>query len=225
MDIKDFMPLVRIIALNIHRPLPSNIMLDDLIQDGMIGLILAFREHDSESGISFKSFVRNKIQWAIMDGLRAGDWAERTVRGRANKIARAIDSLQTRLQRAPTRKEIATALGIRLDDVTSILSDAYGIDFVEIDNHLTGETQDIPDSSMEPSAIADRRMAYSRAVAGLKTLLPDERKAFVLRAMCDMSGRQAAAEMEISESRVSQLYKAANEKLADYITRPRCVAH
>jgi DNA-directed RNA polymerase specialized sigma subunit len=49
MDIKDFMPLVKIIAQNIHRPLPSNIMMDDLVQDGMIGLIMAFREHDSNT--------------------------------------------------------------------------------------------------------------------------------------------------------------------------------
>ena len=225
MDIKDFMPLVRIIALKIHRPLPPNILLEDLVQDGMIGLITAFREHDADPDIPFKSFAHNKIQWAIMDGLRAGDWAQRAVRGRANKVARTIDSLQAQLQRAPTRKEIADALGIRLNDVTTILGDAYGIDFVEIDDRFMGETQDIPDSSMEPSAIADRRMAHSRAVAGLKTLLPSERKAFILRAMCDMSGREAAAEMKLSESRVSQLFKAANEKLADYITRPRHAAY
>jgi len=225
MDIKDFMPLVRIIALKIHRPLPHNILLEDLVQDGMIGLIMAFREHDADAGIPFKTFAHNKIQWAIMDGLRASDWAERSVRGRANRVARAIESLRTQLHRDPTRKEIADTLGIRANDVATILGDAYGLDFVEIDDRLQGEKQDIPDSSMEPSAIVDRRMAHSRAVAGLKALQPNERKAFILRAMCDMSGRQAAAEMELSESRVSQLYKAANEKLADYVTHTRYVAY
>lgn len=225
MDIKDFMPLVRIIALKIHRPLPPNIMLDDLIQDGMIGLILAFREHDADSGIPFKTYACNKIQWAIMDGLRASDWAERAVRGRANKVARTIDQLQAQLQREPTKKEIADALGIRVDDVTAILGDAYGLDFVRIDDHVQGEKQDIPDYSQEPSAIVDRRMSHSRAVAGLKTLQPNERRAFILRAMCEMSGRQAATEMELSESRVSQLYRMASEKLADYVTHTRYVAY
>jgi len=51
----------------------------------------------------------------------------------------------------------------------------------------------------------------------LTTLQPNERKAFILRNMCEMSGRQAANEMEISESRVSQLYKSAKEKLANYV--------
>lgn len=225
MDIKDFIPLVRIIALKIHRPLPPNIMLDDLIQDGMIGLIVAFREHDADSRISFRTFACNRIQWAIMDGLRASDWAERAVRGRANKVARTIDHLQAQLHREPTRKEIADALGIRVDDVAAILGDAYGLDFVQIDDHVQGDQQDIPDYSMEPSSIVDRRMSHSRAVAGLKTLQPNERRAFILRAMCEMSGRQAAAEMELSESRVSQLYRKASEKLSHYITHARYVAY
>lgn len=216
MDIKDFMPWVRIIALEIFRPLPSSILLDDLVQDGMIGLIMAFREYDADSGVTFHTFAGNKIRWAIMDGLRAGDWAEKTVRRRANKVAKTTEELQALLHREPTKKEIADALGVRVDDVTAILGNAYGYNFVRIGSDAQGEAQDIPDLRMEPSAIVERREAYSRAMNCLKKLQPDERKAFVLRIMCDMSGRQAAFEMGLSESRVSQLYKAATGKLASY---------
>ena len=222
MDIKDFMPLVRIIAQNIHRPLPSNIMLDDLIQDGMIGLIMAFREHDSNASVPFKTFMGNKIKWAIMDGLRSADWASKSVRTRANKVTKTIDKLEALLHRYPTKSEIAVALGVRVNDVTTILGDAYGYNFVRIDegvqdDFIQGEAQDIPDSRMEPAEIVERRESFSRAVAGLKLLQPNERKAIILRTLCDMSGRQAAIEMDLSESRVSQLYKAAIEKLANYI--------
>jgi RNA polymerase sigma factor (sigma-70 family) len=70
---------------------------------------------------------------------------------------------------------------------------------------------------MEPSAIVERREIYSRTVASLKILHPSERKAFILRTMCDMSGQHAATEMGVSESRVSQLYKSATEKLASFV--------
>lgn len=205
MDIKDFMPLVRIIALRIHRPPPPVSMLDDFVQNGMIGLILAFREHDANSRIPFKSFICSNIQRAIMDGLHAGD---RAVRGRANRLARTADDLQAKLRREPTAKEIADALGIRADDVTAML----------------GEANDgMQDSPIPPSAVVERRTPNSRAVAGLKTLQPNERRAFILRSMCEMSGREAAIEMHLSESRVSQLYKTASAKLAGYVTRPRYV--
>lgn len=211
------MPWVRIIAQNIHRSLPANIMLDDLVQDGMIGLIIAFREHDVASGIPFQSFAGNKIKWSIMDGLRAGDWAEKSVRARANKVAKAVDKLQGLLLRPPTKREIADELAVRVNDITTIIGDAYGLNFVRINDDVQDEAQDIPDTRMEPSDLAERRECYSRAVEGLKNLQPNERKAFVLRNMCDMSGRQAAAEMGLSESRVSQLYKIAAEKIASYI--------
>ena len=217
MDIKDFMPWVRIIAQNIHRSMPANIMLDDLVQDGMIGLIIAFREHDAASGMSFQLFAGNKIRWAIMDGLRAGDWAEKSVRTRANKVAKAVDKLQSVLLRAPTKREIADELAVRVNDINTILGDAYGLNFVRIDNEALEEAQDIPDSRMEPSAITEGRECYSRAVEGLKYLLPNERRVFVLRNLCDMSGRQAATEMGLSESRISQLYKTAADKIASYL--------
>jgi RNA polymerase sigma factor for flagellar operon FliA len=218
-EIKDLLPWVRVIAQKIHRPLPSSVMLNDLIQDGMIGLIMAFREHDADSGIPFHAFAENKIRWAIMDGLRAGDWAGRSVRRRASKVTKTTDKLQALLHRKPLKSEIADALGVHVDDITTTLGDAYGYSFVRIDDSVEGETQDIPDSRMEPSAIVERREVYSRAVASLKILQPNERKAFILRIMCDMSGRQAADEMGLGESRVSQLYKMATEKLAS------CVQH
>ncbi|MEJ1959233.1 MAG: sigma-70 family RNA polymerase sigma factor [Nitrosomonadales bacterium] len=225
MDIKDFMPWVRIIALKIHRTLPSNIMLDDLVQDGMVGLIMAFREHNTDSETPFVSFTGNKIRWAIMDGLRAEDWAEKSVRRNANKVARTVDQLQASLFRKPTKREIADALGVRVEDITTILGEAYRYNFVRIDEGIQGDAQDdvtqngaqdIPDSRMEPSAIVEQREAYSRAVACLKTLQPNERRAFILRNMCNMSVREAAAEIGVSISRVSQLYKSATEKLAQY---------
>lgn len=217
MDIKDFMPWVRIIALQIHRSLPPNIMLEDLVQDGMIGLIMAFREHDKKSGVVFHTFAGNKIRWAIMDGLRAGDWAQRSVRRRANKVAKTIEKLQSLLHREPSKFEIAETMGVRVDDITAILSEAHGYNFIRIDDGAQEETEDIPDSRMEPSAIVERREAYSRAIAHLKLLQPNERKAFILRVLCDMNGLEAANEMGLSESRVSQLYKSATEKLAEHV--------
>lgn len=216
-DIKDFMPLVKMIAQKIHRLLPPHIMLNDLVQDGMIGLIMAFREHDADLGVPLNAFAASKIRWAIMDGLRAGDWAGRSVRRRASKVAKTTEKLQALLHRKPTKSEIADALGVRVTDVTTTLGDAYACNSVRINDGLEGETQDIPDSRMEPSAIAERHEVYSRALAGLETLRPNERKALILRIMCDMSGQQAASEMGVSESRISQLYKTATEKLASYV--------
>ena len=219
MNIKDFMPCVRIIALEIYRPLPCNILLDDLVQDGMIGLIMAFREYDANCGVQFNTFAWNKIRWSILAGLRNGDWAERSVRQSANKVARTIEKLRSSLLREPNKSEIANSLGLRVNDLSSILGEAHGYSFFSINDAIDGEALEIPDTRMEPCAIVERREEYTLMKAGLKTLPIKQRQAFILVAMSDMSGRQAAIEMGLSESRVSQLYKAASDKLADYVTR------
>lgn len=215
MDIADFMPLVRKVAVEIRKPLPGNVLLEDLIQDGAVGLIKAFREHNADKDLPFQQYVAQKIRWSILDGLRAGDWAERSVRGNANKLTRTIQQLQGALGRKPQYSEIASALHVRTDDISAMMGEAFGHEFVRLDDEDEDALQDIPDSSMEPSAIVERRMAYSRAVACLKTLSVNERRAFILRVMCEMSGQQAAAELGITESRISQLHKAATKKLAD----------
>ena len=99
LDIREFIPLVRRIAAEMVRRLPPNVMLDDLIQDGSIGLMAAFREHDPASGVPFNYFAADKIRWAIQDGLRAGDWATRSVRTQANKVTKATEQLQSSLGR------------------------------------------------------------------------------------------------------------------------------
>ncbi len=213
MDISEFIPLVKKIATEMMRRLPANIMLDDLIQDGCIGLIKAFREHDAESGVPFALYAAGKIRWAIQDGLRAEDWASRSVRSRSNKVSKMIEQLQTSLGRKPTEGEIAHSLGIRIDDVSTIIGDASGFEFVRRDDENHPEVQDIPDYSTEPSSIVERRMTYSRAVACLKNLSVNERRAFILRIMCEMSLRQAASEMNLTVGRISQLTKAAAEKI------------
>ena len=214
MDVRDFIPLVKKIAAEMIRPLPPSIMLDDLVQDGSIGLINAFREHDATSGVPFQTYAASRIRWAIQDGLRAGDWASRSVRKRANKVSKTIEQLQTSLGRKPTAGEVARALGVRVEDVSAIVSDAFGVEFVRLDDVDHQDMQDIPDDSSEPSAIVERRMDYSRAVACLKILTVNERRAFVLRVMCDMSVRQAAEELGVSTGRISQLAKMAGEKLS-----------
>ncbi|OIQ87253.1 RNA polymerase sigma factor FliA [mine drainage metagenome] len=214
MNIREFLPLVKKIATEMVRPLPPNVMLDDLIQNGSIGLINAFREHDADSGMPFHSYAANRIRWAIQDGLRADDWASRSVRRGAGKVSNAMGELQSTLGRKPTQAEIASLLGIRIEDLSAMVSDAFGLEFIRLDDETRPEVQDIPDYSREPSAIVERRMATSRAIACLKSLSVAERRAFILRVMCDMSGREAAVEMQVSASRISQLTKIAGRKLS-----------
>lgn len=86
MRVEDHLPLVRTIARVLSRRLPPTVELDELISDGVLGLIDAARRYDPSRGVGFSAYAGHRIRGAILDGLRARDPLPRRVR-RARKRA------------------------------------------------------------------------------------------------------------------------------------------
>lgn len=69
--------LVRSLALKIHRNLPGNVNLDDLIGYGQVGLAEAARDYDPDRGGQFATFAYYRIRGSIYDGLAKMSWHKR----------------------------------------------------------------------------------------------------------------------------------------------------
>jgi RNA polymerase sigma factor for flagellar operon FliA len=69
--------LVRAVAWKIHRKVPSQVELDDLIAYGQIGLLEAMRRFDRERGLKFATFAWHRVRGAILDGLEKMNWFDR----------------------------------------------------------------------------------------------------------------------------------------------------
>jgi RNA polymerase sigma factor for flagellar operon FliA len=50
---------------------------DDLIQEGLIGVVQAAREFDPQYGAAFKTYAYDKVKGAILDALRRANWVRR----------------------------------------------------------------------------------------------------------------------------------------------------
>lgn len=70
--------LVRSLAIQIHKRLPSRVDLDDLIADGQIGLVEAARDFDPTRGAKFSTYAYYRIRGAIYDGLNRMSWRGRS---------------------------------------------------------------------------------------------------------------------------------------------------
>src|SRR5215475_12591304 len=114
--ILEHLPQVRLIARRIQERLPDNIILDDLISTGVLGLISAIDNFDASHNVKLKTYAEYKIRGAILDSLRGLDWAPRQKRRKAKQIETAIAAAEQQVQRAPTEEEIAGQLGIALDE-------------------------------------------------------------------------------------------------------------
>lgn len=85
----EHLPLVRMIALERRRMLIGGLEIDDLAQEGALGLLDAIRRYDPSKG-SLKSFARIRIKGAIVDAIRAHSPICRTHR-RDIDAGRAVD--------------------------------------------------------------------------------------------------------------------------------------
>ncbi|MFN8674589.1 MAG: sigma-70 family RNA polymerase sigma factor [Candidatus Sericytochromatia bacterium] len=67
--IQKYMPLVRSIARKIYSKLPKHYELDDLISDGVVGLLSAAERFDPERGVKFETFATYYVKGSILDNL------------------------------------------------------------------------------------------------------------------------------------------------------------
>src|SRR5450631_4927426 len=96
------LPQVRLIARRIQERLPDSISLDDLVSNGVIGLIAAIDNFDPAHNVKLKTYAEYKIRGAILDSLRGLDWAPRQRRRQAKHIEASINAAEQRLKRSPT---------------------------------------------------------------------------------------------------------------------------
>src|SRR5690606_9950634 len=117
--ITSHLPLVGHLVRETMGRVPAHVSRDDLTSAGMAALFQAARSFDAERGVVFARYASTRIRGAILDELRGIDWASRSVRRRARQLAETRSRLATELGRVPSAAEVATALGLRPEEVTA----------------------------------------------------------------------------------------------------------
>src|SRR5271154_1994037 len=99
-----YLHLVKYVAGRISVNLPPNVEINDLINDGILGLIDAIEKYDDARGVKFETYAITRISGAILDALRALDWVPRAVRQRARELKRIYQYFEVQLGRAATEE-------------------------------------------------------------------------------------------------------------------------
>ncbi len=107
-----FTQRVKRIAHHLIARLPQTVQIDDLVQAGMIGLLEASRKYDADKGASFETYAGIRIRGAMLDEVRRGDWAPRSVYRSARRVAQAIREVECASGREASHAEVARAMGI-----------------------------------------------------------------------------------------------------------------
>ena len=124
--VERFAPMVKRIACHLMARLPASVLLDDLVQNGMLGLLDAIGRFEVGVGAQFEAYAVQRVRGAMLDSLRENDWLPRSLRRSCSLIEATITQLQQQTGRAPTEKELADALDMTLADYQKMLQGARG---------------------------------------------------------------------------------------------------
>lgn len=215
-------PLVKRIAYHLLGRLPSSVQVDDLIQSGMIGLLEAAKNYDPTQGASFETYAGIRIRGSMLDEIRKGDWAPRSLHRKVREITAAVREIEAEMGRDARDSEVAEKLDITLDEYHSILHDASSHQIMSLedlpsrDSHMTeGLSGRIP-GPFEHIESDDMRECLARAIASLP-----EREKLVMSLYYDeeLNLRETGDVLGVSESRVCQIHAQALIRLKARVSK------
>jgi RNA polymerase sigma factor FliA len=187
--------------------LPGHVSRDDLLSCAHVALVEVARRFDPTAGASFATYALARLQGAVLDELRSGDWASRSVRAAARRSDAAADALTISLGRPPTREELAASLGVARSELDNLQVDVHRAVMVSIDaeSGAEGTSLDLPDTGESPER-AVLRGERARYLHEAIRALPDRLDEVVERNFFgDESLTDIATDLGVTLSRVSQM--------------------
>jgi len=216
----EHLPLVRAIAVRVHDNLPVHVDLDDLIHAGIMGLFDAATKFDTDKNVAFSSYAKHRIKGAILDSLRQLDWASRDLRRRHKQVEAITRDLASELQRNPTEHEIANKMGVDVDRWRQMMIDLRNVGLVSASTR-THESEDLPapdfptSADHHPDSICAKEELRGLLKNALHTLPERYQRVVMLYYSNELTMKEIGGMLGINESRVSQIHKAALEKMAN----------
>ncbi len=235
--IVEHLPQVKLIAKRMQKSLPASVTLDDLISSGVVGLIAAVDRYDPKQGVKLKTYAEYKIRGAILDNLRAMDWAPREGRKRARLIEGAIAELAKKNCRTPHEEEIASKLGLAVEEYQEWLKETHGLAIGSLDTPTTQEEGKdllscLSGSKQEwPSELFEQAELGRLVKECIEQMPPIERTVLDLYFYKEMTLKAIAKVVDLHESRISQLKAQAVMRLRTHlqsywpVTRATLPAH
>jgi RNA polymerase sigma factor for flagellar operon FliA len=219
--VREHADLVKRIAYHLAGRLPPQVEVDDLMQAGMIGLLEAAQHFANGHGASFQTYAGIRIRGAMLDALRKLDWAPRSVHRKARAAATAIREVEALRGREASDSDVATHMGVSLDEYQRIVQDALGCQMLRLNDAEDGEESTLDrlaDDGPDPLGLTLEDSQRQAIMAAIERLPERERLVLSLYYEQELTLKEIGAVLKVTESRVCQLHGQALVRLRARLT-------
>lgn len=225
--IEEHLPLVRHIVFQVAVHFPRHVDRDELARAGALGLVEAARRYDEARGVPFDRFAAQRIRGAILDAVRAADWAPRSVRTLARKLEAAEQRLATELGRVPSLREMADDLGITLAELSKLQDRLFRSVVLALEHEVTDDVDEdltlvdvlVDRTAVEPLEELETRELHAYLRDAVELLPERQRLVIVGYFLENRTSLELATFLGVTESRISQLRSEALAMLKEGIER------
>jgi RNA polymerase sigma-B factor len=209
-----YMPLARSLA---RRFFHTRAEREDLLQVASFGLLKAIDRFDPDRGVAFPTFATPTITGELKRYLRDFGFTIRVPRAlheRTLAVERAVNALSAALGRSPTPGEVAERMSLSVEEVVEALEAAVSREPVSLDAPYA----DDEGPRGEHVGADDPRYAVVEGLAcvdpGLRDLPDRQREILRLRFDEDLTQREIATRLGISQMHVSRLIRRSLDDVA-----------
>ncbi|SFC05808.1 FliA/WhiG family RNA polymerase sigma factor [Massilia yuzhufengensis] len=209
-----YAPLVKRIVRQLNSQVSGAVSREDMEQIGLMGLLEALRRY-GEPDNGFGSYASLRVRGAILDELRRQDWRPRAVRQDSHRVRDALRALTRNLGREPTEKEAAAALGVTPEAFRQHVLDDVAEEMLSFDEVLQESVEHAHSAPSPEEAFLVRRSLEQV----LGSLNDKEQRVIQMIYEFELSYKEIAAVLDLSDARVCQLNKSALAKMKAALQR------
>ncbi len=212
-----YLPLVKLVAGRIAISLPAHVDREDVLSSGFFGLLEAIERYDPERQNKFETYAGVRVRGAMLDYLRSRDWVPVALRQKIRRYEAKVAELEGKLGRIATDEELAEELSMTVVELKQLESQASVATVMPLDDMLQADTIEMDGDG--PSQQLEKKEIKETLAAAIERLPEKEKKVVALYYYEELTLKEIASLMHLSEARISQLHTKAVFRMRGYLSR------